>query len=490
MDADPICVAAVLKAGELCLKSGVESLRPPTQQKALHLNLDPGKYGTLAEIGAGQEVARWFFQAGRAAGTIAKTISAYDMAVSDAIYGHAHRYVCRERLVSMLDHEYGLLLERLDERRGGETCFFAFADTVATRGPGRDGGDGWLGVRFQHEPRAEPSQVLMHVSMLDRTRVHEQETLGILGVNLLYGVFVLRDDPVTLIASLVDDLSHERVEIDMVRFSGPAFAAVDNRLMALQLVEQGLTDAAMFTADGEVVQPSEVLYRKPVLVERGRFRPLTHMTLDILRRAHDLFLEDPDLAGEEPVVVMEMTLRDLGGAGSIAHEDFLARVDTLRTVGKTVLVSRFVRFFRLVEYLSRYTQKRIGLAIGVPILGQVTDRQFYTDLPGGALEGAGRLFRSNVRLYVAPTRDAATGAVIAAEAMTFTDRTQQLFYHLLIESGFIVPLRNFQEEWLQIRADDVLAQIAAGDAAWEASVPPPVAEVIKRERLFGYDPKN
>jgi hypothetical protein len=247
------------------------------QQKALRLNLDDQKYGTLAEIGAGQEVASWFFRAGRAAGTVAKSMSAYDMKVSDAIYGRSGRYVCRERLLAMLTHEYDLLLERLAPTRGDATCFFAFADTVATCGPGRDRGEAWLGIRFQHAPHAEPSDILLHVHLLDTVRLHEQEALGILGVNLIHGAYFERNDPRAIVASLLDDLSARRVEVDVVRFSGPAFPGVDNRLMSLQLVEQGLTDAVMFTAAGEVVQPSEVLYKKPVLVERGRFRPLTHL---------------------------------------------------------------------------------------------------------------------------------------------------------------------------------------------------------------------
>ncbi|MCC6849217.1 MAG: TonB-dependent receptor [Deltaproteobacteria bacterium] len=456
------------------------------EQKALQLNLDDQKYGTLAEIGAGQEVAGWFFRAGRAAGTVAKSMSAYDMKISDAIYGRSGRYVCRERLLAMLQREYDLLLERLSPTRGDTTCFFAFADTVATCGATRERGEAWLGIRFQHMPGAEPSDILLHAHLLDSVRLHEQEALGILGVNLIYGAYFVRNDPRALVALLLDDLSPRRVEVDLIRFSGPAFPAVDNRLVSLQLVEQGLTDAVMFTAAGEVVQPSEVLYRKPVLVERGRFRPLTHLTLDILERAREQFVEDPALAGEEPVVLMEMTLADLGGErGPIVHADYLSRVDTLRTVGKTVLVSKFARYFRLVEYLARYTQNKIGIALGIPTVRQIDDEKFYEDLPGGALEASGRLFRRNVRLYVYPALDPTTGAIVTAENLELPEESRPLHAFLLQRRSF-AAIRRYNPAFLRISADDVLARLRKGDPSWEASVPTGVAEAIKREGLFGW----
>ena len=455
------------------------------EQKALQLNLDDQKYGTLAEIGAGQEVASWFFRAGRAAGSVAKSMSAYDMKVSDAIYGRAARYVSRERLLSMLAHEYDLLLERLAATRGDSTCFFAFADTVATCSATRDRGEAWLGVRFQHVPHAAPSDILLHAHLLDRVRLHEQEALGILGVNLIHGAYFARNHPAALVTALLDDLSSRRVEVDLIRFSGPAFPGIDNRLMSLQLVEQGLTDAVMFTAAGEVVQPSEMLYRKPVLVERGRFRPLTHLTLDILERAYAQFVEDLKVRGEEPVVLMEMTLADLGGEGAIVHADYLSRVDTLRALGKTVLVSKFKRYFRLVEYLSRYTQNEIGLAVGIPSVRQIADEQFYDDLPGGALEAAGRLFRRNVRMYVYPTRDPATGRLITADDLELPPEARSL-HAFLRERRSFATIRNYDPGLLHILSDDVLARLQKGDPSWEASVPTVVAETIKREGLFGW----
>src|SRR5277367_2237465 len=299
-----------------------------TRQKALAINLDATTYGTFAEIGGGQEVARWFFLVGGAAGTVAKTISAYDMSVSDSIYGPAKRYVSRERLEAMLKLEFDQLLERLGPSRGDTKRFFAFANTVATSRDGESGkGRGWLGIRFQSRPREEPSSVIIHAHLLDSTTENQQDALGVLGVNLIHGALLRRASMADLIDSLTDDLSRERIEIDMIKLTGPAFAGVDNRLLSLQLVERGLTDAAMFRANGEVVQPSEVLYKKPILVERGGFRPATKLTLDLLERAREQFLEEPGVRGQTPVVLAEMTLKSLSPEPDAGHEDFLARAD-------------------------------------------------------------------------------------------------------------------------------------------------------------------
>jgi hypothetical protein len=457
-----------------------------TRQKAVALNLDARTYGTFAEIGAGQDVARWFFSVGGAAGTVAKTISAYDMAVSDALYGPTPRYVSRQRLEAMLGHEFARLREGLEPVRGDAKCFFAFADTVATGGYRKPGpGRGWLGVRFQSTPHGEPSEVIVHAHLRDSTAARQQEAVGILGVNLIHGAFYCRNDPVDLIASLLDDLSRERVEIDMVKFTGPAFPGVDNRLMSLQLVERGLTDAAMFTSGGEVVQPSEVLHKKPILVERGSFRPATKLTLDLLDRALEQFLREPGVRGQQPVVLAEMTLRSLDPEPVVGHADFLARADILRALGLDVLVSRFEPYYQLAEYLSGYTDGLIGVAVGLPAIRRITDDKYYRDLPGGLLESTGRLFKRSVKVYVYPTRDPATGRVETLD----TDVPPAPWHHLralLLEIGRVEPIRGFEESYLSIRAPDVLAKILGGDPTWEQMVPPAVAEIIKTENLFGW----
>jgi hypothetical protein len=466
----------------------MEQPRPSTHQKALQINLDTAKYGAFAEIGAGQEVARWFFHVGHAAGTVAKTISAYDMTVSDAIYGHSDRYVSRQRLESMLECEYKLLLERLDEKRGAQSTFFVFADTVATRSQSRhQDGRGWLGVRFQTEPRGAPSEIIIHVRMRDTVQAFERDALGIVGVNLVHAAFYYHHDPAALLASLLDDLSRERIEVEMIKLSGPAFASVDNRLMTLRLVSEGFTDAAMFTADGDTVQPSDVLYQKPILVERGSFRPITNLTLDLLECAQAQFLKAPELQSEEPVVLMEMTLHNLTSGSTIDPQDFLARASVLHALGKTVLISNFGRYFRLAEYLSGFTKKMIALAVGLPSLTELIQEKYYDDLQGGGLEAAGRLFKRNVRMYVYPYRDPATGEVTSVDALPVPPAIQHLCNYLL-ENRFLEPIRNYDPNCLSILTTDVLAKIQSGDAAWEGLVPPAIVRAIKADKLFGWRP--
>ena len=457
-------------------------------QKALQINLDAKKYGTFAEIGAGQEVARWFFHVGKASGTVAKTISAYDMAVSDAIYGSSDRYVSRSRLRAMLDLEFDLLLKRLDKTIGDRRTFFAFANTVTTKNISKsseDGGHGWLGIKFQTIPRGDPSTIIIHVRLLDWETPRQQEAVGVIGVNLIHAAFYQHIEPERLIGSLLDGLTSQRVEVDMIKFSGPAFSGVDNRLMALQLVEQWLTEAAMFTADGETVIPSELLYKKPVLLERGSFRPLTNPMLDMLERAQEMFVNEPALQGEAPVVMFEMTLRQLQVGDAIDHRDFLDRVDTLGALGKPVLISNFLRYHRLVTYLSRHTQKPIGLPIGLVRLRDVFDEKFYTDLPGGLMESLGQLFKNGAKLYVYPSLDKKTGKLSTVENMEVAPHQRHLYAHL-VENKFIENITGYNAEMLKVYSGELLAKIQAGDESIAKFVPPQIFELIKAKNLFGW----
>jgi hypothetical protein len=464
----------------------MERVSLDTHQKALQINLDPTKYGTFAEIGAGQEVARWFFRVGGAAGTIAKSMSAYDMIVSDAIYGPTERYVSRSRLNKMLDYEYQLQHERLNAKRGDTTKFFVFADTVTARGyKNRDESHGWMGIRFQTEPRSEPSQIIIHVRMLDRENLQQQEALGIMGVNLLHSAMYHFDEPVFLLTSLLDNLTRERVEVDTVKFSGPAFLHIDNRLMSLQLVESGLADSAMFTADGEVVQASEVLYKKAILVERGSFRPVTRTTIDMLNCAQAQFVQEPGVQGEDLLVVMEMTMKNLATESGIDQKDFLDRVDILCRLGKTVLISNYGEYYRLAQYLFRYTKKMIGLVMGVPSLREIFEEKYYADLEGGILESFGRLFKNALKLYVYPSQDQATGSIITANNLRVAPHLQHLYAYLL-ENHFIQAIKDYNECYLPIFSREVLALIKGGDSGWEIMVPPQVADIIKERKLFGF----
>ncbi|HVV45667.1 MAG TPA: hypothetical protein VHC72_10685, partial [Bryobacteraceae bacterium] len=432
-----------------------------THDKALRINLDPMRYGTFAEIGAGQEVARWFFRVGAAAGSISKSISAYDMAVSDAIYGRCKRYVSRERLQSMLDHEHALNIERLRPLRGDTTAFFVFADTVSARNfQGTNECHGWMGVKYQAHPRDEDSQILIHVRMKDSENHLQQEALGIVGVNLLYAACFLHHKPEQMLESLLDNLSTDRIEIDMVEFSGIEFRHVDNRVMSLRLVQLGLSGAAMFGPSGEVLQPSEILRKRPVLVERGSFRPVTRVNIDMLDSAHSRFAGElaPERA-TQIVDLMEVTMRNLLSTGKIDLSDFLARVDMLSAAGKTVLISDYFEYYRLAAWIRRYTSEPIALTMGVASLIDLFREEFYTDLEGGILEAFGKLFTRDLRIYVYPLRDAATGNLITVQNVQMPPQVEELYHHL-VRGGSIRQLDNYDSSVLHIFSRDVLKRIA------------------------------
>src|SRR3984893_10421105 len=485
-----------------------------TNRKALTINLDEPKYGTFAEIGAGQEVARQFFQAGGAAGTIAKSISAYDMKFSDEIYGKTARYVSKERLGLMLNHEYSLLIERLKSARGDRTEFFVFADTVAAKSfKGANEAHGWLGIRFQAEPNTPPSDVILHVRMWDKENILQQQALGIIGVNLIYGAFYYINDQDRFIRSLADNLTLDRIEVDMIGFSGPLFKVVDNRLMSLKLVEYGLTNAVMFGPKGEVLQPSEALYKKAILVERGSFRPVTLVNEDMLRCALAQFLQEPSLKGVDVVVLMEITMHNLLASRNIDHKDFLDRVDTLAAIGNNVLISNYLEFYRLTSYFRRYTKQMVGVAMGINNLLEIFNEKYYENLDGGILESFGRLFKYAIKLYVYPMRKSAydrycmasddcpapslgagghplgTDIWINATNLQVTMNLRNLYAHLL-ENHYLAPIVGFDPVIMDIFSRDVLDRIQKHETGWEKMVPERVASIIKERHLFGFDGSN
>lgn len=465
----------------------MQSNRLDTHQKAVQINLDASKYGTFAEIGAGQEVARWFFRVGGAAGTIAKSISAYDMTVSDAIYGPCGRYVSRQRLETMLDYEYRSLSDHLADRRGEGTRFFAFADTVAAKSYTRKADwHGWMGIRFQATPGSVPSQIVLHVSLLDREAVSQQEAIGIVGVNLIHSA-LYEPEPTAMVRQLLEGLSAQRLEVDMVEFSGPAFAHVDNRLMSLELVHCGLSGAAMFTPGGKVIQPAEALHKRSILLLRGSFRPVTNVTVDMLHSALAQFEQEPNNQGEEILVVTEMTLNNLLQDDAIDKRDFLDRVDILRTLGRPVLISNYGEFYRLANFLQHHTTKPIGLAMGVPTLCQVFEERYYHDLAGGILEAFGRLFKNDLKVYAYPGLDPNTGRIVRANELQVAHNLQHL-YNYLVENRHIQPLRDFHAEYLTINSREVYRRMREGDPNWIHEVPPGVALLICQDHLLGYDP--
>jgi len=482
-----------------------------TNRKALTINLDEPKYGTFAEIGAGQEVARHFFQAGGAAGTVAKSLSAYDMKFSDAFYGKSPRYVSRERLELMLNREYDLLVIRLEALRGDRSAFFVFADTVAARSfKGTNECHGWMGVRFQTEPKGPSNDIILHVRMLDKENVLQQQALGVIGVNLLYGAFYSAQDPDGFVRSLADGLVQGRIEVDMINFAGPLFANVDNRIMSLKLVEHALTNAVLFSPKGEVVQPSEVLYKKAIIVERGSFRPVTLVNEDMMRCALSQFTSEPVLKGANIIVLMEITMHNLLAAGDIDYRDFLARIYTLAATGSHVFISNYLEFYRLIGYFRRYTKERVGVVMGINNLLEVFNEKYYENLDGGILESFGRLFRNLVKLYIYPmkinaydrycsqnpTESPTTGlgksehplaidVWINAINLQVEMHLRNLYAHLL-ETGYLVPIKGSNPSVMDIFSRDVLAKIQRGESGWETMVPEKVAATIKERCLFGY----
>lgn len=457
-----------------------------THEKALRINLDAMRYGTFAEIGAGQEVARWFFRVGAAAGSISKSISAYDMAVSDAIYGRTKRYVSRERLQSMLDHEHTLNLERLRPSRGDTTAFFVFADTVSARNfQGTNECHGWMGVKYQAHPRDDDSQVVIHVRMLDNENGLQQEALGIVGVNLLYAAAFLHHKPDLMVQSLLDNLNTDRIEIDMIEFSGIEFRHVDNRVMSLRLVQLGLCGAAMFGPSGEVLQAAEVLRKHPVLVQRGSFRPVTLVNIDMLRSAHSRFSTELSVKPDQVVDLMEITMRNLLVTGKIDLSDFLARADVLAAAGKTVLISDYPEYYRLAAWLTRNTREPVAITLGLDNLQDLFEEKYYENLEGGILEAFGKLFTRDLRIYVYPMRDPATGTLKTLANVEMPAKVQGLFRHI-VDGGRVRQLDNIDESVLHIFSRDVLRLIKEDNPAWAAMVPAEIADVIRRRGFFGY----
>lgn len=458
-----------------------------TKQKALKINLDSRIYGSFAEIGAGQDVAAIFFKSGGASGTIAKTISAYDMAFSDAIYGEeaSGRYVVEARLTKMLNREYKLLNVRLTEM-ASERTFFAFADTVSALNYQKTNDPhGWIGLRFQLEPNGEPNDVVVHVRMKDNDNVLQQQALGIIGVNLMFGCFYYNDQPEILLQSLMDDLSPDRIEIDMIRFSGKSFKNVDNRLMSLHLVKNGFTNAALFGPDGNVMQPSEAFYKKHIVAVRGRFRPVTNVSLDMIKKGLKQFESEPDVDDDKIVLLAELTLKNLqGGNEQINEKDFLDRVDILCTLGQTVLISNFHEYYRLVEYLGGFTKLRMGLILGMPNMEYIFDEKHYQKISGGILAAFSALFAPKIKLYLHPTLSE-DGHFVTSEEFTPPSHLRGLFQYMKDNDKF-ADIQNYDQKLLTIRTDDVLQLIQSGESGWEELVPLPVVKLIKENCLFGY----
>ncbi len=453
-----------------------------TEQKALEINLDPRLYGAFAEIGAGQEVARHFFQVGAAAGTIAKTMSAYDKTVSDEIYGPEYkgRYVCESRLYKMLDHEFSLLEERLRPSRPDQN-FFAFADTVSAINYEKTSkGNGWLGLRFQLQPGAAPNDLVLHVRMLDNDNRLQQQAIGVLGVNLIYGCYRYYQNPEMLLQSLMDNL-HDRVAIDLVRMQGPEFEQVDNRLVCLWAVKNKLTDVMIFGPDGLPQHASELLYKKSILIARGSYRPPTLVQQDMVRCAYAQFCAEPDVDPERAFFLTEITLDNLRADGDINEKDFLDRADILCALNQTVILSNCLQHKKLIAYFQNYRVPRIGLAMGARKLQNII-RETHEQNPDNLLSAFGELFLRHVRFYVYPARKE-NGELLTAQTVEIPPDIHFLYQHLLDHRN-IVDVQGFNPDILHIYHKEVFEQIREGKSGWEEKVPAEVAQMIKEKRLF------
>lgn len=457
------------------------------RQKALKINLAKRFYGTFAEIGAGQEVARYFFQAGGASGSIAKTISAYDMTFSDHIYGKesGNRYVCESRLLKMLDKEYSLLDERLADTRGKDHQFFAFANTVAALNFTKTNeSHGWLGVRFQHVPGSETSEVLIHVRMLDNQNILQQDALGIIGVNLVYACLFLQRDSEGFINSLMDHLDTSRIEVNFIRFGGKVFENVDNRLMNLHLLKQGMTHAIMFDEQGHVVLPSDILYKKDVLVVRGSFRPPTLVSFDMIKSGLSDFAKNIGKKESEVVAISEITISTLKSeAGDVTKEDFLARVDLLCALGQKTLITNYPQYYKLTNYFAKLNVPNLGLVLGIYNFQQVFTEE-YSSVEGGILSALGQLFRDNVKVYIYPYKSE-KGMLESLENLNVPAATKHVYEHLKA-NGKIVDIQSPSKDLLHIYSSKVLHMIVNNEPGWEAMVPPSVAKTINEKCLFGH----
>lgn len=465
----------------------IDERRLTTEEKALKINLTSDIYGCFAEIGAGQEVAANFFKAGGSSGTIAYTQSAYDMKVSDAMYGQTFRYVCEERLLTMLDTEFSTLTNRLPNK---ETRFFAFCNTVESLNYHKTNqGQGWVGIRFQMAEGQEPNDVILHIKMHDNSHKAQQEALGILGVNLIFACFFQSDALNDFLNVLVHRLPRERMEIDMLRVSGPHFDQVDNRIIALNLVKRGITDATMFDLCGSVLQPATALYKKNILLMRGRFRPVTKVHIDMIEEGQRQFLEEEGVDKNNLAVIFELTLKDLTADGKISDKDFIDRAELLGSLGYTVMISNYLKHYKMVEYLSTLAkEKRMGVILGVYNLHTIFDERYYDNLKGGLLEAFGKGFGHNVKLFVYPAIDVESGELYSLKNIQIPKHLMGLLTYLK-DTNKLDAIRQYDSGLLHIMSDDVLMKIKAGARLWEEDVPYEVAKAIKFFELFGYKAK-
>ena len=461
--------------------------RPSVQRKSLRINLNENIYGTFVEIGAGQEVARNFYRVGAASGTIAKSMSAYDKAFSDSIYGKEDngRYVTQNRLDKMLDHEMNLLEERISRDKNPDKFFFVYANTVATIDFAKKfKGHGWMGIKFQTDPNEEYSEIKLHLRFRQNEAKLQQESLGIMGVNLIYGAFYKHNEPLKLMKYLTDHLDDQSIEIDTINFSGPLFKDVDNRLISLELVRLGMTDAVIFDENGTNVLPAQVLYKKNILTLRGSYRPITKVNEEMFKKSLEAFLKEKKVKEENTIVVFEITLSNLRSTGDIDDSDYLDRAKLLCSMGHKVMISNFSEYFKLVQYLTTYTKKQLGLTMGVRNFIEIFDEEYYDNLKGGILEAFGNIFKNNMKIYLYPLFDKDNGVIIDSNNLKLEDNMKEFYKYFKVNNK--IRDLEFNEQFLKIFSKDILKQIKNNQSGWEDKVPEGISEMIIKKKMFGY----
>jgi len=462
---------------------------PSVKDKALRINLNDHIYGTFSEIGAGQETVRHFFRTGGSSGTIAKAMSAYDKDFSDAIYGVESdgRYVTESRLKKMLSHEVNIIEKRLNREKHPSKLFFSYANTVATIDFAKQfKGHGWVGIKYQIEPDEDYNEIIIHIRFKETDARLQQETLGVLGVNLIYGAFYKYNDPKKLLRYLYDHLDKDQIEVDTINFSGPRFADVDNRLMSLQLVKNGMTDAVMFNPEGHNILPASILYKKNILALRGSFRPVTKVNMDMYEQSLKMFLAENKVVKENTLVIFEITLSNLRSDGEIDEADFMDRAELLCSLGQTVMISNFQEYYKVVEYFSNYTKARMGLAMGVNNLVDIFDEKYYRHLSGGILEAFGKLFYRDLKVFLYPMIGD-NGEIITSENLKVHPRMKEL-YKFFKFNGKVIDIDDYDPHTLEVFSREVLKMISKGKPGWEEMLPQGIANLIKKDKLFGYDP--
>ena len=461
--------------------------RPSVQRKSLRINLNENIYGTFVEIGAGQEVARHFYRVGAASGTIAKSMSAYDKSFSDSIYGKEEdsRYVTQNRLDKMLEHEMNLLEKRISRKKYPNKFFFVYANTVATIDfVKKFKGHGWMGIKFQTDPKDDYSEIKLHLRFHQNEAKLQQESLGIMGVNLIYGAFYKHNEPLKLMKYLYDHIDDQSIEIDTINFSGPLFKDVDNRLISLELVRLGMTDAVVFDETGTNVLPAQVLYKKNILTLRGSYRPITKVNEEMFKKSLKAFLEEKDVKKENTIVLLEITLSNLRSTGDIDDSDYLDRAKLLCSLGHMVMISNFSEYFKLVKYLTRYTKKQLGLTMGVTNLIEIFDEKYYDSVKGGILEAFGNIFKNNMKIYLYPVLDKQKDTIIDSTNLKLEDNMKEFYKYFKVNNK--IRDLEFNKDFLNIFSKDVLKQIKNNTPGWEDKLPEGASDLIIKKKMFGY----